>query len=49
MAHSFAHSEMVPSIVFIRTIQLNMELNGSKYCYVSQTIQLKISRLFLHR
>ena len=35
--------------VQFQTIQFSLsKLNGSKYCYVSQTIQLNISYLFTH-
>ena len=37
--------------ILFQMIQFSMskKLNGSKYCYVSQTIQLNISHLFTDR
>ena len=36
----FAHSEEVTSIAIEHYSFINTQSNGSKYCYVSQTIQV---------
>ena len=46
----FVYTQLNDQTVLFQTIQSNMstKLNDSKYCYISQTIQLIISYLFTH-
>ena len=45
---SFVYTQLNEKTVLVQTIQFSMStmLNGSKYCYVSLTIQLNFSHLF---
>ena len=46
----FVYTELNDRTGLFQTIQLSMstKLNGSKYCYVSVTIQLNVNHLFKH-
>ena len=46
----FVYTHLNVKTVLFQIIQFSMstKLNGSKYCYISLTIQLNISHLFTH-
>ena len=46
---SFVYTQLNDQTVLFQTIPLQTKLNGSNYCYVSLTIQLNISHLFIYR